>query len=159
MPDIQPPPPAIDATRTPPGKPYAGPGITVYFDKKRCIHHRACVKGLPEVFDVERKPWIQPDQASIARITEVVRRCPSGALHYVLDKGPAEKPGAPSVEPRTNGPLYVRGDLTLVTSRGVLRETRAALCRCGASANKPFCDDSHDDCNFKAAGSRKVNPY
>lgn len=159
MPKITRPKPVQDATRTPPGRAYTGPGITVYYDKKRCIHFKACVRGLPAVFDTERKPWIKPDEASLAKLVEVVRRCPTGALHYVLDKGPPEPPDAPSVEPRTNGPLFVRGDLTLVTPRGVLRDTRAALCRCGASQNKPFCDDSHDECEFKAAGSRKVNPY
>lgn len=150
--------PKAPASR-PAGKAYTAPGITVFFDKKRCIHFGACVRGLPEVFDTERKPWIKPEEATIRKVTEVVRRCPSGALHYVLDNGPAEKPEPATVEPRPNGPLFVRGALRIATRRGVVEDTRAALCRCGASQNKPFCDDSHDDCGFRAAGTTTINPW
>jgi len=44
-----------------------------------------------------------------------------------------------------DGPLYVSGDVTVQTTDGtvLLRDTRVALCRCGLSANKPLCDNSH----------------
>lgn len=45
-----------------------------------------------------------------------------------------------------NGPLLVRGDVTLLDADGaVIPRTRRtiALCRCGASARAPFCDGSH----------------
>jgi CDGSH-type Zn-finger protein len=44
------------------------------------------------------------------------------------------------------GPLLVRGEIDLVDGDGKPIDTRrgtVALCRCGASANKPFCDGSH----------------
>ncbi|MFE9921640.1 helix-turn-helix domain-containing protein [Streptomyces sp. NPDC005774] len=44
-------------------------------------------RGLPEVFDPAKRPWIQPDKATAERLAEVVRRCPSGALQYELVEG------------------------------------------------------------------------
>jgi CDGSH-type Zn-finger protein len=44
-----------------------------------------------------------------------------------------------------HGPLIVEGEVTLCDADGnpVRTETRMALCRCGHSANKPFCDGAH----------------
>ena len=50
-----------------------------------------------------------------------------------------------------NGPLEAAGDL-LVEDEG---ETRVALCRCGLSKNKPYCDYSHVEGGFKATGEPK----
>jgi CDGSH-type Zn-finger protein len=54
------------------------------------------------------------------------------------------------VEPRPNGPLFVRGLVRMVDEDGQLirEDTRLALCRCGASENKPFCDGSHRRIGF-----------
>jgi uncharacterized Fe-S cluster protein YjdI/CDGSH-type Zn-finger protein len=127
-----------------PGRAYTAPGITVYFNARRCIHFAACVRGLPDVFDKDARPWIRADRAPAEQIAEVVRRCPTGALHYVLTDGPAEQPDAQvTIEPRSNGPLFVRGDIVVQTPDGEVRDSRAALCRCGNSGNKPFCDGTH----------------
>jgi uncharacterized Fe-S cluster protein YjdI len=61
---------------------YSAPGITVTFDPNVCIHAAVCVKGLPAVFDVKRKRWIQPEHASVDEVAAQVSRCPSGALQY-----------------------------------------------------------------------------
>ena len=58
-----------------------------------------------------------------------------------------------------NGPLFLRGDLSIHTADGLLRETRAALCRCGSSENKPLCDGSHRRSGFSAPGSEPVNRF
>ena len=51
----------------------------------------------------------------------------------------------------TNGPLLVRGPLTVVGSDGSISEgTKGALCRCGLSTTKPFCDGSHKGSDFEA---------
>lgn len=123
---------------------YEGEGIEVSFDAKRCLHAAECVRGLPEVFDVKRKPWILPDGAEAEAVAEVVRRCPSGALHYELSDGPAEEPDRPTTERSDpDGPLWLRGDLRLeVPEEGEIAETRAAICTCDASENQPFCDHS-----------------
>ncbi|MDT0268687.1 (4Fe-4S)-binding protein [Streptomyces sp. DSM 44915] len=71
-------------------KAYQGQGITVTFEAGRCQHAAECVHGLPEVFDITKRPWIQPDAATPDRLAEVVRRCPSGALRYQLADGGTE---------------------------------------------------------------------
>jgi uncharacterized Fe-S cluster protein YjdI len=66
-------------------KTYRGPIIDVSFDGDVCQHSANCVNGMPSVFDVSRRPWIDPgvadDEASAQHLREVVGRCPSGALH------------------------------------------------------------------------------
>ncbi|KIH97812.1 zinc finger CDGSH type superfamily protein [Streptomonospora alba] len=74
-------------------KAYEGQSLTVTFEAGRCRHAAECVRGLPEVFDIERRPWIQPDNAAVDPTVEVVRRCPSGALGYRLASGAAEASG------------------------------------------------------------------
>jgi CDGSH-type Zn-finger protein/uncharacterized Fe-S cluster protein YjdI len=137
-------------------KRYTSDRIAVTFDGTRCIHAAECVRGLPAVFDTQKRPWIDPAQADADAIAAVVLRCPSGALHFERkDGGPAEAaPATNQVQVRADGPLYVRGDVRLVTADGelVLKETRMALCRCGQSQNKPFCDNSHRAAAFSDSG-------
>ncbi|MFI5371625.1 MAG: CDGSH iron-sulfur domain-containing protein [Candidatus Eisenbacteria bacterium] len=130
--------------------------ITVTWSRARCIHAAACIQGLPEVFEPGRRPWVMPANASTDEVAAVVRRCPTGALHFTrLDGGPAE--GAPernfAIVGRA-GPIYLRGDLRLVDAEGreVTRETRLALCRCGATKHRPFCDGEHWEVQFRDAG-------
>jgi len=61
--------------------------------------------------------------------------------------------GPLSVEPLTDGPLQVRGNLEIIsgTGRVVARVQQARLCRCGGSANKPFCDGTHARIGFKSS--------
>jgi CDGSH-type Zn-finger protein/uncharacterized Fe-S cluster protein YjdI len=61
--------------------------------------------------------------------------------------------GVLAVDPQTNGPLRVRGNLEILsgTGRAVARVTSAYLCRCGASANKPFCDGTHAKIGFRSS--------
>ncbi len=120
---------------------FNGNGVTVYFDRARCTQYGECVNALPDVFDRGSKPWIQPEDASPEDIATAVRKCPTGALHYEIADGPAEEPESPTrVDPQTDGPLMVRGDLRITLADGEISETRATLCRCGRSGNKPFCD-------------------
>jgi CDGSH-type Zn-finger protein/uncharacterized Fe-S cluster protein YjdI len=60
--------------------------------------------------------------------------------------------GPLEVEPQVDGPLQVRGNLEIVsgTGRVVARLTQARLCRCGGSANKPFCDGTHARIGFRS---------
>jgi CDGSH-type Zn-finger protein len=108
------------------------------------------------VFDTDRKPWINPDAASADRVAEAVRHCPTGALHFTRkDGGPEEVPDSVNtIVPDVNGPLHVRGDIVVETPDGgvVLRDVRMSLCRCGASKNKPFCDNSHEEIGFQHNG-------
>jgi len=126
---------------------YENDAIRVTYDAKRCVHYAACVRGLPKVFDPRKRPWVMPDAAAAEAIAEVVERCPTGALHYQRkDGGAAELPDVEnSVLVSTNGPVYVRGELEVMGAYNQVErhETRLALCRCGASSNKPYCDGSH----------------
>ncbi|MEU4998577.1 (4Fe-4S)-binding protein [Streptomyces sp. NPDC021622] len=99
-----------------PSGPYRGDLITVTFDARRCLHAAECVRGLPQVFDTGRRPWISPGAAPADDVAEVVRRCPSGALQYRLD-------------------------LRITAADGEsVPGTRVMLCVCGASGNQPYCD-------------------
>jgi uncharacterized Fe-S cluster protein YjdI len=123
------------------GKGYAAQSITVFYNRSRCRHYAECIRGLPEVFNLTQRPWIRPDSAEAETIAEVVRRCPTGALHYELVEGEPEEPGRPtSVTLDPDGPILVRGDLVIDLPEGRVHETRAALCRCGATTKEPFCD-------------------
>lgn len=143
-----------DARR--PARAYRGEGITVYFEPRRCIHSAHCIRSLPAVFDSGRRPWITPERAPAHAIADAVHRCPTGALSYLrTDGGPAEPvPDGNAVEVTVDpdGPLFVRGHLELRRKDGSLlgRELRAALCRCGLSAHKPHCDNSHRDAGWRA---------
>jgi uncharacterized Fe-S cluster protein YjdI len=61
-------------------KSYEGEQVTVSFDAEICAHAGECVRGLPRVFEVGRRPWIEPDAAPAAEVIAQVARCPSGAL-------------------------------------------------------------------------------
>ncbi len=128
-----------------PGKAYSSPEMTVYFDSSRCIHAAECVRGLPEVFDVKARPWIRPNHASSEQLMGVISRCPSGALQFENASGIAEIPATPTnFRFLPDGRLEVRGDLLFQNANGESQpETRATLCTCGQSNNKPFCDNSH----------------
>ncbi|MFL6194155.1 MAG: CDGSH iron-sulfur domain-containing protein [Thermoanaerobaculia bacterium] len=134
---------------------YEGAALTVLYDARRCIHAAECVRGLPAVFDSQRRPWVAPDAAAADALAEVVRRCPSGALHYERkDGGFAEAAPENRVEVSPDGPLYLQGQVEIAPPHGAIlyADTRTALCRCGASQNKPFCDGSHVRVGFHDPG-------
>ena len=134
---------------------YKGHEVRVHFDLERCIHARQCVLGLPAVFRPEERAWIHPDETPAEELAAVIRSCPSGALTYErLDGGRPE--GAPAVNRARlweHGPVEVHGDLKI---GGEDAGTRAVMCRCGRSKNKPFCDNSHREMGFKATSEPKV---
>ncbi len=137
------------ATRT-----YETDELQVTWDAQRCVHFAACIRALPAVFNPIARPWIRVEGADTEQLVAAIERCPTGALRYVRKAGDDEEaPLQPTtITPIEDGPLVVRGDLHLTTPTGetVVRETRLVLCRCGASANKPFCDSSHLRVGFRS---------
>ena len=133
---------------------YEGKGLTVTFEAARCIHAAECVHGLPDVFDPQARPWVAPDAAAPEALEKVIEACPTGALRYRRADGEDEAPDTEATfSVVADGPLHARGDLHLTLPDGSTeRLTRLALCRCGASANKPFCDNSHDEAGFRDNG-------
>ena len=138
-----------------PRRVYANDVIEVHWEPRLCIHTRNCVEGLPGVFDPGARPWVDVDAGDADTIAATVLTCPTGALHFRRLDGGAQETASEgtTVEPRPNGPLFVRGRVRIVDPDGNLirEDTRVALCRCGASANKPFCDGSHRRIGFTTA--------
>jgi CDGSH-type Zn-finger protein/uncharacterized Fe-S cluster protein YjdI len=136
---------------------YSGEEIEVSYDVKRCIHARECVKGLPDVFDPDKRPWIEPNNADVDELADVIMECPTGALHFErTDDGSEETaPDENAVTVVPDGPLYLHGDVEITTpdDETLLADTRVALCRCGMSENKPLCDNSHEEADFHADSS------
>ncbi len=132
---------------------YSNDRIVVTWEPQYCIHVANCLAGNPRVFDSMRRPWIDLSESDADEVAEVVMSCPTGALHFRRLDGGEEEPADPetSVYERPNGPLFLYGKVRVVGQEGkVLREdTRVALCRCGQSANKPFCDATHRKIGFR----------
>jgi len=59
-----------------------------------------------------------------------------------------------TIKIRDNGPLIVDGEFTLVDANGnEVPVVKKALCRCGGSTMKPFCDGTHSKIGFQGAGA------
>ena len=130
--------------------------IHVTWSRARCIHAAACVALMPEVFQPGERPWVRLEGADAHEVARVVRRCPTGALHYTREDG-AEAETRPEhnvVRVSRGGPLFVHGDVELRDADGnvLLRDSRVALCRCGASGHRPLCDNSHLASGFRDPG-------
>jgi CDGSH-type Zn-finger protein len=135
-------------------KDYVGKHITVHYNRALCSASERCVKGLPTVFKSKGDPWIIPDADELDKIIETVKRCPSGALSYSIDGVEyRDQERDPMITVTPNGPYEVTGGIELVDPpepcEGASTE-HYALCRCGASKNKPYCDGSHWDVKFTA---------
>ena len=128
---------------------------TVAWDSGRCIHAAECVRRAPVAFDPRARPWIRPEKEPVKALAEAVNRCPSGALsmHYTDGASAMVMPPLNTCTVTADGPHYVRGKLALKLGETVLTDTRMALCRCGGSHNKPFCDNSHKKTGFVHDGS------
>ncbi len=59
---------------------YSRPGLTVLWQSALCNHNGNCTRSLPEVFDMERRPWVDIMGANLGAIVAVVKACPTGAL-------------------------------------------------------------------------------
>ena len=141
---------------------YTNDEVTVVWKPKVCIHSTLCWKELIEVFNPRERPWIKMNGAATERIIEQVRKCPSGALSYFLnddagkteedkDKIISEAAQLLKIEVTPNGPYLIQSQCLIIHSDGK-EETKTgtvALCRCGASQTKPYCDGSHDEIKFQ----------
>lgn len=74
---------------------YTGPLVDVSFDGEICEHAAECVRGMPEVYDTSKRPWIAMKNVDTPELAEdfrkVTRRCPSGALQ-LHEHEPRESP-------------------------------------------------------------------
>lgn len=136
-------------------KKYTRDNVTVLWKPELCIHSAKCWKELTEVFNPRNRPWVNMQGADTERIVAQVAKCPSGALssiHTTTNTTPDNDiENTTAVEVMKNGPLMVYGNLTVKDKYGnqITKNNVTAFCRCGASANKPFCDGSHLSIGFK----------
>jgi CDGSH-type Zn-finger protein len=152
----------FDGTETATRKPYVrqaevfdGPALRLSDAEELCAFARFCDPG--------GKIWGLIGQTDDPEARKLVIReanhCPSGRL-VVHDKKTGEEieqkfpPSIGVVEDPAlgcSGPLWVRGGITIESADGTPYEVRSrvALCRCGASVNKPFCNGSHASIKFR----------
>jgi uncharacterized Fe-S cluster protein YjdI len=137
-------------------KRYKNDEITVVWQPHKCIHSAICFRGLPTVFDPRKRPWVTIEGADSEAIMKQIDHCPSGALSYIKNVQDVE-PTHEIIEEETivevtkNGPLLVFGNISIKDATGNVSKKHdiTALCRCGASQNKPFCDGSHAKIGFE----------
>lgn len=136
-------------------KHYTNGDVTIVWKADLCEHSARCFRGLPQVFDPRIRPWIRPENASSEDIIAIVRQCPSGALTIL--EAPQAEPAPPaamvqalSIDVAPGGPYRVHVPVILRMPDGttVERTATTALCRCGHSRNKPYCDGSHVSAEF-----------
>jgi len=136
---------------------FPGSKVDVEWDERLCIHIGECGQAKGDLFVGGRQPWCQPDLATVKDVADVVERCPSGALTYTAqDQNLTEAAaGQNTVMVSYCGPYFVRGDLEINNAPDDMAGVsfRAALCRCGASKSKPFCDNSHEKIGFRDYGA------
>jgi CDGSH-type Zn-finger protein/ferredoxin len=129
---------------------YVGKELTIHDNRSTCAHAGFCTKHSPNVFNVTREPWIDPDRDPAAKTIDTIKMCPSGALSYTLNNVlHRDQVRAPCIQVTKNGPLFVVGGPELRGEARPLSSEHYTLCRCGASKNKPFCDGSHYRARFK----------
>lgn len=126
-----------------------GEKVAISYTPVLCSHAAACQRLAGEAFKPGRSPWVNPTQATIAQLTEVMAGCPSGALR--LEVGEMAEPSHVvstdvAVEIEKNGPYRVKNvELEAPFNGAGATRAKYVLCRCGHSKNKPFCDGTHYD--------------
>jgi len=136
---------------------YPGKKATVSWNRRLCIHVGECGQAKGDLFVGGRDPWCQPDLTSNEEVADVVNRCPTGALTVDFADGSGKEQPEPvnTVNLAYNGPLFIRGRLVIegASTDAPGLAFRTALCRCGKSRNKPFCDNSHEKEGFSDYGA------
>lgn len=128
---------------------YKKEDLTVFWKPNTCIHSEKCWRGLGVVFKPKEKPWIQLDGTEVAKIKKQIDQCPSGALSYKSSSQTKENSEKVKAVLATDGPILIKGEILLEDEAGhTVSKINPALCRCGASNNKPYCDGTHKKVGF-----------
>lgn len=122
--------------------------LTVIWQPHKCMHSGICFRGLSMVFDPRKRPWITPENSNENEIIEQIKKCPSGALGYEIKNSKEEtimENQTTHIKVQDKGPYLVKGKFLFTDKDGKeeIKEGNIALCRCGLSQNKPFCDGQH----------------
>jgi thiamine pyrophosphate-dependent acetolactate synthase large subunit-like protein/CDGSH-type Zn-finger protein/nitrite reductase/ring-hydroxylating ferredoxin subunit len=125
---------------------YVGKKITIHDNREVCCHAGFCTGRLPSVWKSGVEPWIDADGDEVDKVIETIKMCPSGALSYsVEDVEHRDQERDPAIRVTKDGQYNIMGGIELIDidfGKEVSKE-HYALCRCGWSKNKPFCDGSH----------------
>lgn len=132
---------------------YRGKEITIVFDRYLCMGAGYCGE-LESVFGTHDAPIYEPDGAPVDEIIATIKKCPSGALSYIInDEHFVNYYEETQIVVEKDGPLNFQGSITLIDDQGsdaLLPDgDHYTLCRCGGSKKKPLCDGSHLDNGFK----------
>jgi CDGSH-type Zn-finger protein len=129
-----------------------GPDLTLLDNQNYCAFARFCDRG--------GRIWNLVASGTNPKLaTEEANLCPAGRLLMFTNDG---KSLEDKIEMEVNlieddglkisGPLWIRGGIKVIGADGIAYEVRQkqTLCRCGASANKPFCNGGHASLHWKA---------
>lgn len=134
---------------------YSGAGLTVRDDRGICEHAGFCGNRATNVWKMVGGAAVD-DSVVRAQMIAMIEHCPSGALTFALGDGDAVEPLlAKAIGVIDDGPLFVTGSVPVQRSDGQAFEARnrVTLCRCGGSANKPLCDGTHKEREFRDDGT------
>lgn len=137
-------------------KEYHKDDLTITWEPEKCIHSKLCWQELHAVFKPLKRPWVNTDGASQEEIINQINKCPSGALGYYLKNEniqmseEIQATEMTEIKVNKNGSMRVSGPVKIIMPDGTetVKEGKFGMCRCGLSANKPFCDGSHKDTGF-----------
>lgn len=126
-----------------------GTGITVHDNRSMCVHAGFCGTRVANVWKLAGET---EESTTRIQVIGMVENCPSGALTYTLDgESTSNEPQLPvEIAVLDDGPLFVKGGIGITAADGTELEVRnrVTLCRCGHSANKPYCDGAHNEAGF-----------
>jgi len=129
---------------------WPGVGVVMTDDYSLCTQAGYCGDRFTRVWEMIDET---EDPSVRERLQRMVSLCPSGRLAYAAAQGGPDV--EPAFEPHValcrDGPILVRGGIEVESEDGEPYEVRnrVALCRCGRSRNKPFCDGTHKRVGFR----------
>lgn len=138
--------PYVEAAQVQPGE-----AVNLLDDPSLCVGARFCDVGATAWRYAQRSG----DPKNLQMAVEEACKCPSGRLTIMEQDGTLIEPKLDAKvsavqDPVNNcrGPLWVQGGIEVEGANGEKYETRnrVTLCRCGESANQPYCDGSHYNC-------------
>ncbi|WP_088125072.1 (4Fe-4S)-binding protein [Roseivirga misakiensis] len=125
-------------------KEYSSEEVTVVWEPAKCIHSGICLRGLPKVFDLKSRPWVNINGSDAKSIVETVRECPSKALTIKGVRFKDTQTNETDVTLITGGPLIIKGGATIHHRKKTEQvDGTVSFCRCGRSQKFPYCDGSH----------------
>jgi CDGSH-type Zn-finger protein len=134
-----------------------GDGVVLYDDGSLCTHAGFCTNRRTTVWGLATEA---SDEDAREEFVGMVHHCPSGRLEFAEIDDPdrvVEPALEPSIGVEPDASYWLRGRLPVVSEDGAPYEVRnrQTLCRCGRSANKPFCDGTHKHVGFEDPGEPK----